>query len=201
MSDGNKIADAKEGVVEFLRNCTQNATAIAIHLLNPEGEREYDYDSSSYKYLPLPTAIENATLTSDIVLLASEITEPSVQPTGGTPLYETIAKALAATPRATRLVAFSDGQPGGCYEKERILKSAKNAGIPIDTVFIADKNELYGRNLSAISEMKYIAEMTGGIFLDLSKGDIKSGLKYLAPAKRLMLMDSSFKAKVERGEA
>jgi hypothetical protein len=192
-----KMQSAKDGVVEFLRNCTPNSTAVAIHLLNPKS----NYDYVAGHALALPKHIESAKMTSDIILLASEILDPSIDATGGTPLYETIKIALAANdPVATRLVAFSDGSPQGCSDKYEILNDAKRRGIPIDTVYICDKYESQYSSSKAIAEMKYIAEMTGGIFLDLSKGDIKSGLKYLAPAKRLMLADSSFKAQVERGE-
>src|ERR1700733_2197702 len=199
--NGAKLQAEKDGVVEFLRNCTPNSTAIAIHLLNPEGSSKWDYSSGNVLSLPLPTNIEKSKMTADIILLASEITEPSIHACGGTPLYETIEKALAsAEPRATRLIAFSDGAPSWVGNKDSILQGAKRASIPIDTVFICSPHEPAWEHASAIAEMKYIAEMTGGIFLDLSKGDIKSGLKYLAPVKRLMLADSSFKSKVERGE-
>jgi hypothetical protein len=194
--DGPKLDAAKQGVVEFLKNCTPNATAVAVHLLNPKGA--YDYKENCA--LSLPKNIESATLTSDIILLASEITEPSVEATGGTPLYQVIEAALRAEPKATRLIAFSDGSPEQTSKKDQILRTAKEMGIPIDTVFIADKDESSYYHIGPISEMKHIAEMTGGIFLDLTRGSIKSGLKYLAPSKRLMLSDSSFKGKVERGE-
>lgn len=194
---GPRLQAAKDGVVEFLKNCTPNATAVAIHLLNPEG----DYDYNEGCTLALPGNIADATLTSDIILLASEITEPCVEAIGGTPLYSTISKALKAEPKATRMIAFSDGQPQYDRDKDEILGSAKHQGIPIDTVFITENNAYNSfHDSQAINEMRYIAEMTGGIFLDLSKGSIKSGLKYLSPSKRLMLADSSFKGKVERGE-
>lgn len=199
--NGSKLQAAKDGVVEFLRNCTPNSTAIAVHLLNPEGSSDWDYETNTVLYLPLPLNIEKSKMTADIILLASEITEPSIHACGGTPLYETIDKALnSSIPVATRLIAFSDGAPSWVGNKETTLLSAKRAGIPIDTVFICSPGEPSWEYANAIAEMKYIAEMTGGIFLNLSKGDIKSGLKYLAPAKRLMLADSSFKAQVERGE-
>lgn len=188
-----KITAAKDGVVEFLRNCTPNVTSVGIHLLNPESEFSFEEETR----LMLPTNIQTAALTSDIVLLASEIEDPSVVPTGGTPLYETLDKALSATPRATRIIAFSDGRPQGYGNKMRILNKAVELNIPIDTVYICD---VHYPDYTAIRNLKEIAIHTGGIFLDLSKGDIKKGLKFLAPTKRLMLADSSFKSKVERGE-
>lgn len=186
---GPKIENAKEGVVEFLKNCTPNSTAIAIHLLNSG----YDEYSES---LALPLNIKNSALSSDLIMYASEIIDPSVQARGGTPLYTTIEAALSSVPIATRLIAFSDGEPTDTHNKTETLKHAKQLNIPIDTVFVSDGYQ----DQDCIRELKYIAEYTGGIFLDLSKGNIKEGLKYLAPTKRLMLMDSSFKSKVERGE-
>lgn len=197
---GPKLQAAKDGCVEFLRNCTPNATSVAIHLLNPEHYGDWDYETNSRTTLTLPANIEKASLTADIVLLASEILHPSIVATGGSPLYKVIDKALVDTPKATRLIAFSDGCPERSRDRDTILNAAKRGGIPIDTVFIASTDTSFYENKEAISEMKYIAEKTGGIFLDLSKGDIKSGLKYLAPTKRLMLADSSFKSKIEKGE-
>lgn len=194
--EGIKIQNAKEGVVEFLRNCTPNATAVAIHLLNNTGKSQWD-DRDLIR-LALPSNIENTTLSSDLILLASEIIHDSVDAVGGTPLYARIEDALKAIPLASRLVVFSDGCPDSRGNRDSILRSAKSKGIPIDTVYTEEPNSY--ADSSAIAEMKYIAEMTGGIFLDLSKGSIKDGLKYLAPTKRLMLMDASFKAKLEKGE-
>ena len=51
--------------------------------------------------------------------------------------------------------------------------------------------------------MRRLAEKTGGIFLkfDPAKGvDFKTAFKYLAPGKRLALMDAEFKRKLEAGE-
>lgn len=186
---GKKIEDAKQGVVEFLKNCTPNSTAVAIHLLNSSC---YDWSDSH----SLPVGIKNATLSSDLVMSASEIVDDSVEARGGTPLYQTIDAALTAAPRATRLVAFSDGEPTDTQLRSHALSFAKSEKIPIDTVFVSDGY----RDPDCIRELKLIAEETGGIFLDLSQGDFKTGLKYLAPVKRLLLADASFKGKVERGE-
>jgi hypothetical protein len=185
---GQRLSNAKEGVVEFLKNCTPNSTAIAIHLLNS------GYEEWSSSQLQLPSNVKNATMSSDLILYASEIVDDSVEAIGGTPLYTTIEAALDAVPVATRLVAFTDGESGDHDSGQ--LKRARAQGIPIDTVFVSNGYS----DPAAIRELKHIAEFTGGIFLDLSKGNVREGLKYLAPTKRLMLMDSAFKAKLERGE-
>ena len=190
---GAKMKAAKDGVVEFLRNCSPSDTSVAIHLLNNESYYSWREDSLSHS---LPATIKDNTLTADLILLASETMHESVNATGGTPLYETIELALGALPKATRLVAFSDGQPDHVRGKDRILENAKAAHIPIDTVYISGGYE----DPSAIAELQTIAECTGGMFLNLAKGDIAKSLKYLSPGKRLMLADASFKSKVEKGE-
>jgi Mg-chelatase subunit ChlD len=188
---GVKMSNAKEGVVEFLRNCTPNQTAVAVHLLNNE-------PSWNVEGAEIPPLIKDSILTSDLLMLASEIKSEAVDATDGTPLYEKLVEALEAMPRATRLIAFSDGVPRQSREsKFRAFKLAKEFNIPIDTIYIS----MGYSDTSAVENMKEIAEATGGYFLDLSKGDFKKGLKYLAPTKRLMLADSSFKAAVERGQA
>ena len=193
---GNPIKQAKEGVVEFLRNCTPNATSVAIHLLNNKAGDEYDEELEQYNALALPVTIESCTLSSDLVLLASEVSYKAIRPTGSTPLYETLDTALDAIPRATRLVAFSDGCPDSSLGKKKVFAKAIEHRIPIDTVYISGEEEYF----YAIQELKEIAEATGGIFLNLAKGDFAKSLKYLAPVKRMMLADSSFKSRVEKGE-
>lgn len=201
---GDKIVNAKAGVVEYLRSSTLGSTAVAIHLLNGKSYERWDYDldDSSSK---LPAIIADATISSDLILVASAVADDSLRATGGTPLEKVILEALRDTPRATRLIAFSDGQPDSKSSTEQIIKLAKEYGIPIDTVYLDDENEsIWGRSSSAtaISYMQNLAEATGGIFLHFKKGtSFRDGFKYLSAGKRLMLMDKSFKEKVERGEA
>ena len=137
------------------------------------------------------------------MLLASEVLDEAIEPTGGTPLYQTVLTALEAEPRATRIVAFSDGQPNRYHNKGQLFSKAKALKIPVDTVFLSSGPSSWadGDDSSAIKMMRELADETGGIFLDLSKGDFRTGLKYLAPVKRLLLADASFKAQVERGRA
>jgi hypothetical protein len=185
----NKIKEAKKGVVEFLRNCTPNKDAVAIHLLNTLSSRLEEGKE-------LPKALQLCTLETDLVYLASSIDIDSISPMGGTPLFETLLKALKIEPKATRLIAFSDGEPNW-YDREEIYELAKASSIPIDTVFFGT---VPSRGADTMQE---IAERTGGLFLafDPAKGvSFASAFKYLSPGKRLQLMNAEFKAKLERGE-
>ena len=177
---GASIREAKEGCVEFLRNCIPGQTAVAIHLMNPKDQRYLD---------PL---IMNAELSSDLIKIASSIA--AIEAPGGTPLFPTILRALRATPCATRLIAFSDGSPDTQEEKERAISLANKLKIPIDTVFIDGGYS----NSAASALMKEIADRTGGYFLDLQRGSsFKNAFKYLAPINRLRLSDGNFRALLE----
>jgi Mg-chelatase subunit ChlD len=194
---GGRMKQAKEGVVEFLRNCSPQNTAVALHLLNNESDSDYDSETNAYIKLALPSNVKNQTLTTDLILLASETMHPTIDATGGTPLYETLLTALNAEPRATRLIAFTDGAAAYSSDKSKVFSTAKRIKVPIDTVYISGDGY---ENPSAISCLEEIARETGGIFLNLAKGDFAKSLRYLAPTQRLMLADASFKGKVERGE-
>lgn len=205
-SMGSQIEHAKTGVVEFLRNCIPNQTAVAIHFMNTTP----------------PIALQ-----SDLVKLGNDITERAFQ-SGGTPLFNTLKQALQATPVLTRLVAFTDGSPTdelqaeavedgvmqGFWDRNRnawtasadiIIKIAKSVGehtkdkcIPIDTVF-------FGNSDWAQREMdllKYLSSKTGGFFLhfDPAKPGIWKQMKYLAPVNRLMLTSEAGRKAVEDGK-
>jgi hypothetical protein len=197
-----KIKQAKKGVVEFLRNCTLNKDAVAVHLLElPYEANEEDVSSGYYYSTParrVPQIIRDSELTTDLLLLASNVDSDGVYDFGGTPLYECIIKTLETEPKATRLVAFSDGQPTGDRAKKGVAISLANRyKIPIDTVYFGAAND------SGAAVMKELAEATGGIYLafDPAKGvSFADSFKYLSPGKRLMLMNAEFKAKLERGE-
>jgi hypothetical protein len=197
-SMGSYIEDAKKGVVEFLKNCTPNQTAVAIHSMN----------STEMK------------LQSDLIQLALDIQTKHFN-SGGTPFFNTMKIALEAKPTLTRLVAFTDGSPTdrlqaeedesairGYYQRDYwhdsadiIIKIAKNTvadkTIPIDTVFFGSLG-----NVEEIKLLKYLSEATGGIFLhfDPARINFRTAFKYLAPCYRAMLTDGSFRAAVERGE-
>ena len=198
-SMGGYIEDAKKGVVEFLKNCTPNQTAVAIHPMNSEEMK----------------------LQSDLIQLALDVQAKRFKSGGRTPFFNTCKIALEAKPVLTRLVAFTDGSPTDRLQSEEgesairdyyqrdfwhdsadiIIKIAKNTVpdkvIPIDTVFFGDV-----RSTNEIALLKYLSESTGGIFLhfDPAKINFKTAFKYLAPVFRAQLTDGNFRAAVERGE-
>src|ERR1017187_8873699 len=182
----SQIENAKKGVVEFLRNCIPNQTAVALHFMN--------------------TTHWNTTLRSDLPLLGSDVEEVNLD-SGGTPFFNTLKKALEATPTLTRLIAFTDGSPTDMLSAEEstemssswdtssawtssadvIIKiaSSTGAGIPIDTVYFGEGNE----DRREIVLLKYLSSKTGGYFLhfDPAKVNFAQAFKYLAPINRLML--------------
>jgi hypothetical protein len=181
------VEHAKDGVVEFLRNCALNKDAVAIHLLNSS------YMNYSQENVSL---IHVSKLTTNLIALATEVSSNRIQAAGETPLYDRILEAQSAEPRATRYIAFSDGKPNSLINEEKVISNAVEAKTPIDTVY-------FGSFDDTAEVMQRLADKTGGIFLkfDPSKGvDFKTAFKYLAPGKRLMLMNEEFKAKLERGE-
>lgn len=198
--ENRKLNQAKKGIIEFLRNCVPNKDAVAIHMLNKYTRNTYQEEYMEDESSTISDLINNSTLCTDLVLLASAVDNDAIKPIGGTPLFEVIARVLITEPKATRIVAFSDGAPDSSdtinYEIDAI-KSAQEKKIPIDTVF-------FGSALDKGAEvMKDIAEKTGGIYIsfDPAKGvSFATAFKYLSPGKRLMLMNAEFKAKLERGE-
>jgi hypothetical protein len=209
----SEIEHAKQGVVEFLRNCVPNQTSVAVHWMNTK------------------PAIE---LQSDLVKLGNDVLERQLS-SGDTPFFNTLKQALEAKPTLTRLVAFTDGSPTDALDPETgteiqeswsskdnwivsaevIIKIAHMIGdqsltngyvsnvsgkegpcIPIDTVFFGGSY-----NTREIELLKYLSSNTGGYFLhfDPSKPNIWKQLKYLAPVNRLMLASASFRAEVEKG--
>lgn len=199
-SMGLQLKNAQLGVVEYLKNCLPNQTAVAVHFMNTVWSTDLRSD--------LPTLgfqIENGHLTS-----------------GGTPFFNTCKQALEATPRLTRLIAFTDGAPTDQLRAEEeeaalqtddwsgnswiasanvIIKIAKSFAkpIPIDTVYFGEQSSYTQKNIDLL---KYLSDQTGGYFLhfDPAKVSFRTAFKYLAPTKRLMLSSGSFRAALERGE-
>jgi hypothetical protein len=198
--------DAQNGVVEYLRNCVPNQTAVAVHFMNSGV----------------------ITLKSDLVFLGQEILEKKLN-MSGTPFFNTLKAALKATPTLTRMVAFTDGSPTDQLEAEDeeetgssassqmqgfwssrlntwttsadiIIKIAHAIGgekcIPIDTVFFGQASQE-----REIALLRYLSNQTGGYFLhfDPAKVNFRTAFKYLAPVNRLMLASESFRADVESG--
>ncbi len=188
----SRISEARKGIVEYLRNCQLNRDAVAIHFLN--NYASYRYEDAPNRLLPL---LEKSQLTTDLLLLASAIDSPNIAAIGGTPLFEVTEQALAATPEATRLIIFSDGEPNNELKKEFCINEALRKKVPIDTVFIGNKDDI------GAALLQEIAERTHGIYIviDSTKGaDFSTAFKYLAPTMRFMLVDDTFKARLERGE-
>jgi hypothetical protein len=186
------ISEARRGVVEFLRNCNPLKDAVAVHLLNNYARWGDEEESASVSQV-----ITQSHLSSDLVYLASEIDNPEIGPTGGTPLYEKCFEALEASPRATRLVAFSDGQPNNFLNEDKVINYAVELKIPIDTVYFGSSTD------QGAFTLQRLAERTGGIFLvfDPAKGvSFADAFKYLSPVKRLMLMNEEFKKNLQSGK-
>lgn len=198
-SMAGQIENAKRGVVEFLKNCIPNQTAVAVHYMN--------------------STLCSTLLRSDLPQLAEDVKEAYLR-SGGTPFFNTMKKMLEATPRATRLVVFTDGAPTDQLEAEEgtepqpiwgtegwrssadvIIKITKSQtpAIPIDCVYFGPDEEYTQHQIKLL---KYLAESTGGFFMvfDPAKMDFARGFKYLAPINRLRLTDGNFRAALERGE-
>lgn len=193
--------DAKNGVVEFLRNCIPNQTAVAVHFM------ETSYGSQ---------------LESDLPKLGNTISELKLAGCS-TPFFNTLKKALEVTPQCTRIVAFTDGSPTDELQSESsesgemqgywsrrahsnwtssaniIIQIAGASGtmIPIDTIFFGSIN-----NTEEINLLKYLSNNTGGYFLhfDPKKVNFRTAFKYLAPVNRLQLTSGAFRESLERGE-
>jgi hypothetical protein len=199
-SMGYYIEDAKRGVVEYLRNCIPNQTAVAVHFMN--------------------TKSWSTNLRSNLLELAADIQEMNIH-SGGTPFFNTCKQALEAKPTLTRLIAFTDGAPTDVLKPEDgesaplsmyssrdnwtssadiIIKIAKATGngIPIDTVYFGTGTDY---NKQEMNLLRYLSAQTGGYFLhfDPAKVNFAQAFKYLAPVNRLMLASASFRADVESG--
>ena len=205
----DQIENAKRGVIEYLRNCIPNQTSVAIHFMETKPD---------------------LSLQSDLVALGNALLEKPLHG-GGTPFFNTLKKALEATPKLTRLLAFTDGSPTDRLKPDSdteltnywhdshanswtqsadiIIRLAHAIGttddshcsfpIPIDTVFFGDSRN----NQREMELLKYLSKETNGFFLhfDPNKPNIWKQMKYLSPAKRLMLTSPDFRAQVERGES
>jgi len=219
-SMSGQIENAKQGVVEYLRNCIPNQTAAAIHFMC--------------------TKSWSTALRSDLPQLSADLQEAQLH-LDNTPFFNTCKAALEATPVLTRLIAFTDGSPTdelqaeehetsamqGFYSRgadswkasaDVIIKIAHNIGdqslsggyvsktsgahgpcIPIDTVFFGVDSEWSVRERELL---KYLSDATGGYFMvfDPAKVNFRTAFKYLAPVNRLMLASSSFRAELESGK-
>lgn len=174
--NGQKLLDAKIGSEEFLRACTLNQTAVAIHPMTGD-------------VLPL---------TADLPALAASIHGIN-KLAGSTPMFAALARAQAAEPKATRYILFSDGLPTD-NGKDECIDTAVLEGTPIDTVLIWEGGEGVEQS-DEYALLKEIADKTGGIFLvfDRTKVNFQTAFKYLAPTMRLALADGNFRADLQNG--
>lgn len=187
--NGQKIKDAIDGCIEFMRNCPVNETACAIHVMNPNYQ---------------PGSTDLTLLTTNLPALSILIQK--IKDTGSTPLGETLKQAQASTPKATRYVVFSDGAPNGSYQelKEEIINKAIKEKTPIDCVLIFESGwqNIEVERYNEYKTLKELADRTGGYFLvfDRSKVDFKSAFKYLAPSLRGKLSDGKVRLALMAGE-
>ena len=202
-SMSGEIQHAKKGVVEFLRNCIPNQTAVAVHFMCTESW--------------------STALRSDLPLLGADIEEAQLT-LGGTPMFNTMLKAMKESPLLTRMVVFTDGSPTDKLDLEGqielqgywgsgadtwiesanvIIRLAPQLGgetcITIDTIFFGPASDYTQRQRDLL---KYLSDQTGGFFMvfDPAKVNFKTAFKYLAPVNRLQLTSGSFRAALERGE-
>jgi len=202
-SMSGEIENAKKGVVEFLRNCIPNQTAVAVHFMC--------------------TTAWNTVLRSDLPALGADVEEANLV-LGGTPMFNTMLKAMKESPLLTRMVVFTDGSPTDKLDSESdtviqdywgsgadtwrrsadvIIDLAKRFGgekcIPIDTIFFGPATDYTQKQRDLL---KYLSDQTGGFFMvfDPAKVNFKTAFKYLAPVNRLQLTSGNFRAALERGE-
>ncbi len=200
-SMSGQITNAKQGVVEFLRNCIPNQTAVAVHFMC--------------------TKTWSTALRSDLPLLGSDIEEAQLT-LAGTPMFNTMLKAVKESPLLTRMVVFTDGSPTDQLNAEEeselqpfwgsdrstwiesaniIIKLCKQFGgekcIPIDTVFFGGE---YAK--AEMDLLRYLSDKTGGFFLHFNpaKVNFKTAFKYLAPVNRLMLSSGIVREEIESGK-
>jgi Mg-chelatase subunit ChlD len=172
---GQGIEDAKIGCEEFLRACTLNQTAVAVHPMNGKA----------------------LALTADLPKLSQAI--HGVRANGGTGMFQALTQAQFAEPKATRFILFSDGAPTDQGKEERIRRAIAEK-TPIDTVLIwQGDNPAFSNEYKLLKE---IADRTGGIFLvfDRKKVNFRDAFKYLAPAFRHALADGKFRESLQNGD-
>ena len=107
-----------------------------------------------------------------------------LQASGGTPMRRCLV-TLPEKFSCTRVVLMSDGEPTDWSDwntdLDEVLKPFLEFEIPIDTIHAS-------RGDSGETILRLIAEATGGIFIKFQDiKNLRTGLKYLSPQKRLML--------------
>jgi hypothetical protein len=194
-----EIKNAKDGVIEFFRNCIPNQSSVYVKMIcafNPDIEK---WNSN--------------------LIQAAEFLQKANAGLGGTPLFEHMNLAFNYNVKPTRMVVFTDGSPSDHlvvqkYEEQRekpwtqlerwkasadqIIGRAKEHKVPIDTVFFGSADY----NQDEIALLKYFSDQTGGYFLhfDPAKVNFRTAFKYLAGTNRLMLASESVRREIESGK-
>lgn len=172
---GQPLTDAKAAVGAFLRSCNPSDTAIALY----------------------PLCAEKRPLVNDFPLV--DLQKELLEATGGTPLYTVLTEAITKEP-LTRAIAFSDGSPTDTRLNDDVetkcITAYKEKNIPVDTIFIGSSGD------SGYKVLQRLADATGGIFIHFQDtNSLKTGLKYLAPATRALLVNEELKKRIEKGES
>lgn len=185
---GEPLKRAKEAVDAFLKSCNPHETSMALYLLGRDEN--------------------NRSLTTDLILLNMYV--QGLGCPNGTPLFTAMDK-LINKEKITRAIIFSDGGPtdGSVVKNDwttgketvdpdvnvkTIVEQYKAKGIMADTVFIGSPSDT-----TAITTLKWIAEQTGGVFLQFEDATtFAKNFKYLAPKFRAMLSDKSFVAEITK---
>lgn len=102
---------------------------------------------------------------------------------GGTPTYESLIEVLsyvdttkteASYDRA--IVLLSDGEPNSLYYRDSTCALANQLHIPIFTIGLGPASDLDSLTMSvtAVENMRYIANCTGGVYAGISPNDSSS---------------------------
>lgn len=102
---------------------------------------------------------------------------------GGTPTYESLIEILnyvdttkSITNYDRAIVLLSDGEPNSTYLQDSTCSLANNLDIPIFTIGLGPASDLDSLNMSvtAVENMRYIANCTGGVYAGISPADTSS---------------------------
>lgn len=102
---------------------------------------------------------------------------------GGTPTYESLIEILnyvdttkAAVQYERAIVLLSDGEPSSLFYRDSTCILANELDIPIYTIGLGPASDLDSLTMSvtAVENMRYIANCTGGAYAGISPGDSSS---------------------------
>jgi len=183
--DGDPMQQQKKAIEAFLGVCNPLDTAVGITPMNRE----------------------RINLTMIHPLLLSKVASWPLHGGGGTPMFKSLENALSQQP--TRVVLISDGQPmdgSAIHNNNRawddpvievspdanwhpVIDKYKATKTKVDTVFVGEQSDTSGQ-----TEMKAIAELTGGLYIFFKEGEsFAKQFKYLAPAYYAQLTAGTIK--------